>query len=377
MALDANILLRQKQPQIDLQAAARAPFQALAATNEIKQMPIRNQLLQQRAQLAEQANEDAIRQAQLGEMTLAFRSMKPFIDQGDIAGASNVLGALGISEELTEDIQQELQDTPENVQTKFNSALNALTAQSGVSTKAFAPITDPETGQISIPTFDPKTGTTKLIPVEGAIKETPSQKRAGEVTVAGEKEKLGRRTKAIGLAIKKGGDVFDRLAPVSQSIANYDEAIAAIDEGAETGIVQNFLPSVRESSIKLDNIKKRLGLDVVGNTTFGALSEKELEFALDSALPSKLNPAALKEWLMAKRNAQLKVKERLEQAAQFLSSGDNTVEDWIQYDKARQFSRENQERQKVNSVTTQQQQAQQPSQSDVFEINGVTIRRIK
>jgi len=131
MALDANILLRQKQPQIDLQAAARAPFQALAATNEIKQMPIRNQLLQQRAQLVEQANEDAIRQAQLGEMTLAFRSMKPFIDQGDIAGASNVLGALGISEELTEDIQQELQDTPENVQTKFNSALNALTAQKG------------------------------------------------------------------------------------------------------------------------------------------------------------------------------------------------------------------------------------------------------
>jgi hypothetical protein len=43
-----------------------------------------------------------------------------------------------------------------------------------------APITDPVTGQVSTPIFDPNTQTTSLIPIDGAIQETPTQVSARE-----------------------------------------------------------------------------------------------------------------------------------------------------------------------------------------------------
>jgi hypothetical protein len=47
-----------------------------------------------------------------------------------------------------------------------------------------APITDPVTGQVSTPVFDPLTGKTQLVPIEGAIKETPTQESAREFKTA-------------------------------------------------------------------------------------------------------------------------------------------------------------------------------------------------
>jgi hypothetical protein len=95
-----------------------------------------------------------------------------------------------------------------------------------------------------------------------------------------------------------------------------------------------MLPSVRESSIKLDNIQKRMGLDVIGNTTFGALSESELNFALDTALPKDLPPAELREWLTRKRESQQKLAAYLENAASFLGKPGNTVSDFLEMQKS-------------------------------------------
>jgi hypothetical protein len=214
-----------------------------------------------------------------------------------------------------------------------------------VAIRSSAPIVDPTTGQLSIPTFDPNTNTTKLIPLEGAVAETPSAKRESEarskISVAKEEAELKRRSTAISAAVSKGSKIFDRIQPLGLAISNYDEAIAAIDAGAQTGVIDAFLPSFRKASIELDNIVKRLGLDVVGNTTFGALSESELKFALRAAIPDNLQPADLRVWLTQKRDAQKKVKERVEQAASFLSAGTNTIKDWIELDTARQLSSKN------------------------------------
>ena len=94
--------------------------------------------------------------------------------------------------------------------------------------------------------------------------------------------KAAKKEAAIS-AIKKSKEAFERIAPIRKNIANFDEAIRLIDEGAETGVVASRLPSVRQASIELDSLQGRLGLDVIGNTTFGALSEAELRFALDTA----------------------------------------------------------------------------------------------
>lgn len=67
----------------------------------------------------------------------------------------------------------------------LGDSVSLFNQQSGQAPKQFAlqsnaPITDPTTGQVSTPVFDPATGQTQLVPVEGAIKETPTQQSARE-----------------------------------------------------------------------------------------------------------------------------------------------------------------------------------------------------
>ena len=122
-------------------------------------------------------------------------------------------------------------------------------------------------------------------------------------------------------------EYFGQLANIQTNIANYNEAINLIDQGAGTGVIQGKLPSIRAASQKLDNVKNRLGLDVVSNTTFGALSEAELAFAIDTALPTNIEGEDLKQWLTQKRDAQQKLADYIDNAIQFLSIEGNSLQD--------------------------------------------------
>jgi hypothetical protein len=135
-------------------------------------------------------------------------------------------------------------------------------------------------------------------------------------------------------AVKASGDAFESLGKVNKNLVNIDDAIAAIDNGAQTGAVQSMLPSVRTASIELDNVQKRMGLDVIGSVTFGALSEGELNLALDTALPTKLTPPELRQWLTKKKDAQQKLAKYLSDAAIYLGKPGNTVASWAELQKA-------------------------------------------
>jgi hypothetical protein len=134
-------------------------------------------------------------------------------------------------------------------------------------------------------------------------------------------------------AVKISGEMFDRLANTKTSIANYDAAIKALDDGAQTGAIMSRLPSFRAASVELDNIQKRLGLDVIGNTTFGALSQGELDLALSVAIPKDLTEDALRQWLTDKRDAQQKLSGYLESAAIYLGTPGNTPSSWLEAQK--------------------------------------------
>ena len=116
------------------------------------------------------------------------------------------------------------------------------------------------------------------------------------------------------------------------------EAITELDkeDGAWTGPIISRLPSIRESSIRLDNIQRRLGLNIIGNTTFGALSQGELELALATGLPTNLQGDDLRTWLVDRQNAQRKLSVYLQDSALFLGTPGNTVPDWIKLQKAKQ-----------------------------------------
>ena len=140
---------------------------------------------------------------------------------------------------------------------------------------------------------------------------------------------------AAKLAIKKSEEAFDKIAPIRKGISNYDEVIRLVDEGADTGVIASRFPSMKQSSIELDTLQGELGLDVIGNTTFGALSEAELKFALDTALPKKLEGQALKAWVQRKKAAQEKLLAYTQEAATYLGTPGNTVSGWLTLQKER------------------------------------------
>ncbi len=106
------------------------------------------------------------------------------------------------------------------------------------------------------------------------------------------------------------------------NIANLKEARRLVaEEGASTGVLQRFLPTFRDSTIALREVQRRLGLDVIGSVTFGALSEAELQLALDTALPTDLSGPALIEYLDRKIVAQEKVAREQQKLAEYLLRG--------------------------------------------------------
>lgn len=131
-------------------------------------------------------------------------------------------------------------------------------------------------------------------------------------------------------AIKMSGEALQKLPDVRRSISNIDQAIAAVDSGANTGVIASKFPSVTAASVELDNLRGSMGLDVIAGTTFGALSEAELGFALETAMPTKLDGPDLKKWLQRKKDVQTKLAKELEDAAIYLGKPGNTPAGWLE-----------------------------------------------
>ncbi|WP_086931625.1 hypothetical protein [Agarilytica rhodophyticola] len=178
-----------------------------------------------------------------------------------------------------------------------------------------------------------------------------------EVDFKGAKERAKGQAKLSVDVVEKS---FESIGKVRTNITNIDRAIDALDRGARTGAVDRFLPSITAASRELDQIRNELGLDVVGSVTFGALSEGELNLALDTALPTGLDEPQLKDYLLRKKEAQEKVLANLQEAALFLSRDGATVADFIRF--------KNPNAQQPQQTEIQQQPAQsaptQPSQTN-------------
>jgi hypothetical protein len=132
-------------------------------------------------------------------------------------------------------------------------------------------------------------------------------------------EKFGEMTGASrSKTIDRG---FESIAKIDAGVKNIDRAIAAIKGGAGVGAIEKFWPSIKASSVELDNIRGQMALDVVGATTFGALSKGELDLAKDIALPTGLDTNELVEYLEKKKVAQGKLRAYYNEQIQFLDQG--------------------------------------------------------
>lgn len=119
-------------------------------------------------------------------------------------------------------------------------------------------------------------------------------------------------------AIDKG---FEKITTIDAGIRNIDKAIQAVSSGAGVGAVEKLWPSIKASSVELDNIRGQMALDVVGATTFGALSKGELDLAKDIALPTGLDTEQLQDYLQRKKVAQEKLRAYYNEQIQHLDQG--------------------------------------------------------
>jgi hypothetical protein len=148
-------------------------------------------------------------------------------------------------------------------------------------------------------------------------------------------ELQGQRAGARAGATLGPKEAFTALSNVQRNISNLDQVVEAIDRGASTGVIESTLPAWDASTIELRNLQSRLGLDVIGSVTFGALSEGELNLALATALPTNLTPADLRKWVINKKTAQEKLATYLNEQARFLSIPGSTVGDWLAHVEAK------------------------------------------
>jgi hypothetical protein len=150
-----------------------------------------------------------------------------------------------------------------------------------------------------------------------------------EGTLGADVELGGEAARAVRegqLAPETAAAYFKQAETVASSVRNMDAAIQALNEGAQSGIVYDMIPNITVASAELANAKNKLGLDVIGSVTFGALSAGEMQLAMDTAVPSGLAPPELKIWLTRKREAQQKMLMALQDAAIHFASGGSQEE---------------------------------------------------
>lgn len=135
--------------------------------------------------------------------------------------------------------------------------------------------------------------------------------------------------KAGTIAQEQGLEAFTRVGKIKSGISTIDQAIAAIDNGARSGQIESRAPTWNAQTIELRRLGNELGLDVIGSVTFGALSEGELNLAMQTALPTNMNEADLRAWLESKKAAQQKLLGYMEEQARFLSRPGNTISGWL------------------------------------------------
>lgn len=144
--------------------------------------------------------------------------------------------------------------------------------------------------------------------------------------VAGSKAQIreeGKFAETVGADRAKRIDAgFDKVQKIQANTRNLEKALSAIERGATTGTIENAMgPSVRASTLELEQIEGELGLDVVGAVSFGALSEGELNLAKQVALPKNMQPEELTQWVQNKIAANNKLSDYYSAQIDFLDQG--------------------------------------------------------
>ena len=218
MAIDSRIALMGRSPDVGqsinifenaLMNAQTRDIRRQQAEQQAALAPFELQRAEQQAQANERAMQEQDARRRVESIAVFSPVLRPELEKaletGDTSAAQTVLtnrlnqlNRQGLPVDETVDAIERLRNG--DTQGVLND-LNVIDQQAQMmgigaqqqkqfALQSNAPITDPNTGQVSTPVFNPSTGKTELVPVEGAIQETPTQKAEREFKAAQDLSRL-------------------------------------------------------------------------------------------------------------------------------------------------------------------------------------------
>lgn len=127
MALRPDIILQGRGA--DFGGQISGALSNAQSIQNLRQTPIRNQLLEQAATRGEQqiqTGEQDFQVEQRNTLRVALQAIKPSVDSGDMAGAGRILQSLGLPPEFEQGILERLQGNPADARQELDNTLSAL-----------------------------------------------------------------------------------------------------------------------------------------------------------------------------------------------------------------------------------------------------------
>ena len=152
--------------------------------------------------------------------------------------------------------------------------------------------------------------------------------RTGDVERANLETQALREQQQWKLSTERADQAMEKASGMSGMLNSYQDALRAVQGGADSGIISSRLPAFDAQTALLRSAASQLGIGVINSATFGALSEKELDLALkqsiDLSLSSTPDPVTgispLEEQIIAKMKATEKLYNALVDKAAEMSS---------------------------------------------------------
>ena len=270
----------------------------------------------------------------MANLAIGLNSMRLNPDANLAKSMENKLTRLGKNKEANRSVTWLRENaTPQNQYAKYadlieknpSMAAELMKQVMGIGKGGFktsAVQTDPTTGQQYVVKTNPSDGSVIREDVEGALGDTYQRKQeiASEIAVKEQDTKD---------AYKASQDVFYEAQTMRNNVRELYKMFPLLDAGAETGLLRQYLPAFDANTAQVRSIGNKLGINVINMATFGALSEKELNLALKTAIDTSLPTEELRKVITMKIDAQEKLIKELYTEAEKLSSGTMGRQEYI------------------------------------------------
>lgn len=348
------IQFQSKQPTADKFGNALMNIQNIEKTSALReQLPIETRALEAKTATAEAAvpsaeqqfsEQEKVHSASVAEIS---RQIIPSLKSGNVDVVVQQLQerlekkrAAGVDTQNTEAAIELAQTNPtellrrSEIAVDVDERVNKKTGQASAKTEILesgATIQALPSGEVIVKNKQGEnvTGDARLDVLEEArAAKIKAQQARADITVS-----TARRVKDVEKATATADKAFGMVDKLRENIANLEQVTPLIGEGADTGPISQLFPSVKAATVKLEQLQKRLSLDVVGAVTFGALSKGELDLAKAVALPLGLKGDDLIEWTNDTIAAKKKLANYFEGQAIFLGDG-KSQSDWLKFKRA-------------------------------------------